>query len=225
MSGTVRREMAMDDGATPRSADAHVLRQLLLDLHDGPMQLIYAALLQLELMQASLGGDGEPVHRATQVQTLLERAAVELRAVIDQGSPPAAESPDLLSLLREVAVHHQVATQTQVRVLAREHLPDPGPAGRHALYRVLQESLSNAYRHGRAAQVDVRLGFTEHPGGRRLWMSVEDDGCGFDPVEVGEYGETGLMGMSERMKDAGGALAIWSAPGNGTMVRAALEVE
>ena len=124
-----------------------------------------------------------------------------------------------------MAANHQVATQTKVQVLAREHLPDPGPVGRHAFYRVLQESLSNAYRHGRAAQVDVRLGFTEHQGGRRLWMSVEDDGCGFDPIELGALGETGLLGMSERMKDVGGALAVWSAPGNGTTVRAALEVE
>ena len=214
----------MPDLAGARAASEAGLRQLLLDLHDGPMQLLYAALLQLELLQASLGGEGEPVHRATQVQALLERAAVELRAVIDQGSAPSAESPDLLSMLREVAARHQVATQTRVQVLVREHLPDPGPAGKHALYRVLQESLSNAYRHGRAGQVAVRLGLTEHAGGRKLWMSVEDDGCGFDPVQVGEFGETGLLGMSERMRDAGGALAVWSAPGNGTMVRAALEV-
>src|SRR5688572_22009091 len=130
------------------------LRQLLLDLHDGPMQLVYAAMLQLELLQASLGEDGEPVHRATQLQALLERASAELRGIIDR-QRASAESPDLLSLLREVGTQHQFATQTSVRFVAREHLPDPGPEAKHVFYRVLQESLSNAFRHGRAEQVAV----------------------------------------------------------------------
>jgi signal transduction histidine kinase len=213
----------LSSGRARRFSDEPSLRQILLDLHDGPMQLVYAARLQLELLQASLDGEGEPVHRAGQVQRLLERASVELRRIIDRQRSPGAESTDLLTLLRELAAEHQVATRTTVRVVAREHLPDPGPAGRHAFYRVLQESLSNAYRHGRAEEVAVQLGLTEHDGSRQLWMSVQDDGSGFDPAALGER-ETGLSGMSERMRSAGGALTVTSAPGTGTTIHAAMEV-
>jgi signal transduction histidine kinase len=187
------------------------------------MQLIYAALLQLELLQASLSGEGEPVHRATRLQDLLERASVELRAIIDQQRAPA-ESPDLLSLLREVGAQHQFATQTSVRIVAREHLADPGPEAKHVFYRILQESLSNAFRHGRAEQVAVSLGMSEEDGSKKLWMSVEDDGVGFDPAELPADRESGLAGMSERMKNAGGDLEVRSAPGSGTTVHAELEV-
>jgi signal transduction histidine kinase len=207
-----------------RSASEQAIRQMLLDLHDGPMQLIYAALLQLELLQAALGGEGEPVHRANRLQALLERASVELREIIDRQRAPA-ESPDLLSLLREVGAQHQFATQTSVRILAREHLPDPGPEAKHVFYRILQESLSNAFRHGRAEQVDVSLGLSEEDGSRKLWMSVEDDGVGFDPAELPADRESGLHGMTERVRNAGGDLAVRSAPGSGTTVTAALEVQ
>ena len=89
-----------------RAVSDPVVRQLLLDLHDGPMQLIYAALLQLDLLQAALGDEGEPVHRATRLQALLERASVELRTIIDRSRAPT-ESPDLLSMLREVGAQQQ----------------------------------------------------------------------------------------------------------------------
>jgi signal transduction histidine kinase len=200
------------------------MRELLLDLHDGPMQLIYAALLQLELLQASLGGEGEPVHRAARLQDLLERASVELRAIIDRQRAPA-ESPDLMSLLREVGAQHQFATQTSVRIVAREHLPDPGPEAKHVFYRILQESLSNAFRHGRAEQVAVSLGVSEEDGSRKLWMSVQDDGIGFDLADLPADRESGLSGMTERIRTAGGDLEVRSAPGSGTTVHAELEVQ
>lgn len=204
-------------------AAAVELRQMLLDLHDGPMQLVYAALLQLDLVHAALNGEGEAAHRTARVKVLLERASAELRRIIERS--PAAEShgPDLLTLLREVAARHQFTTQTRVRVVAREQLPDPGPDGRHALYRILQESLSNALRHGQAGEVAVRLGLSEEDGVRRLWMSVEDNGTGFDVASV-RSGETGLAGMSERMQSAGGRFAVESVPGGGTKVHAALDV-
>jgi len=215
----------IEQAAEPEGSAAAGLRQHLLDLHDGPMQLIYAALLQLDLLQASLGGEGEPQHRAQQVQALLERASTELRSLVEKGRAPAAESPDLLSLLRAIGADHQFATRTHVHVLAREQLPDPGPEAKHVFYRVLQESLSNAYRHGRAEQVAVRLGLSEEDGARKLWMSVEDDGCGFDPADLPADRESGLLGMLERIRSAGGALEVRTAPGEGTTVRAALDVD
>jgi signal transduction histidine kinase len=208
---------------SPRAGGDEV-RTLLLELHDGPMQVLYAALLQLELLQASLSADGEAAHRAAKVQSLLERASVELRSIVDKDRTKTEES-DLLTLLREVAADHQFATRTRVHFLAREHLPDPGPDVRHALYRVLQESLSNASRHGAAEEIKVRLELSEEDGGKHLTMSVQDDGSGFDPARVDTARDTGLAGMADRMRSAGGDLGVHSEPGTGTTVIAAIEVE
>jgi signal transduction histidine kinase len=92
-------------------------------------------------------------------------------------------------------------------------------------YRILQESLSNAFRHGRAEQVAVSIGFSEEDGSKKLWMSVQDDGIGFDMADVPTDRESGLSGMTERMRTAGGDLEVRSTPGSGTTIHAELEVE
>jgi signal transduction histidine kinase len=216
-----------ENASRARTESPHVggdeVRTLLLELHDGPMQVLYAALLQLELLQASLVADGEAAHRAAKVQALLERTSVEMRAILDKDRTKSEES-DLLLLLREVAADHQFATRTRVHFLARETLPDPGPVARHALYRVLQESLSNASRHGGAEEIRVRLELSEEDGGQHLTMSVQDDGSGFDPDRVNTKRDTGLAGMADRMRSAGGDLGVHSEPGTGTTVIAAVEV-
>src|SRR5690606_15054295 len=100
---------------------------------------------------------------------------------------------------------------------------DPGSTGRHALYRVFQEALSNAARHGGAAKVAVRLDLREEAGVQRLWMSVRDNGSGFRVSEVA-LRRSGLAGMCARMRAAGGRLVVGSTPGRGSTVRAALAI-
>jgi signal transduction histidine kinase len=87
-----------------------------------------------------------------------------------------------------------------------------------AVYRIVQESLSNALLHGRAQAVCVDL-TREREG---LKLQVVDDGCGFDPEEVStrETPTLGLMGMTERARLLAGSLTIASTPGEGTRVTA-----
>ncbi len=93
------------------------------------------------------------------------------------------------------------------------------------LYRIAQEALTNVARHARAKHVSVLL---ERRGGN-VSLIVEDDGRGFDAEEVmgapASKGRLGLLGMQERVRLAGGALTIESAPSAGATVFARLPLE
>ncbi|MBO0821686.1 MAG: sensor histidine kinase [Nocardiopsaceae bacterium] len=82
------------------------------------------------------------------------------------------------------------------------------------LLRVAQEALANVAKHAGAGRVDVELCY----GGDAVALTVRDDGRGFDPDAVS--GGYGLHGMRERIRQAGGTIAVATAPGQGTVVRA-----
>jgi signal transduction histidine kinase len=86
------------------------------------------------------------------------------------------------------------------------------------LFRVVQEAASNALRHARAASIRVTM--RDEPDALRL--VIEDDGVGFDPeaisqrVKRGEH--LGLLGMTERVLNAGGTIDLDSRPGAGSRI-------
>jgi signal transduction histidine kinase len=81
-----------------------------------------------------------------------------------------------------------------------------------ALYRILQEALTNVVRHAQATRVDVLL----ERRGDRIIAVVEDNGIGFDPERAMRNGHLGLFGIRERVEQLGGTLILESAPGSGT---------
>jgi len=85
-----------------------------------------------------------------------------------------------------------------------------------AVYRLVQEALNNAARHGQASRIQVDVG----EEGARLRVRVIDDGKGFDPNADSEG--FGLIGMRERVTIAGGSLELESSPGDGTKIVAVL---
>jgi signal transduction histidine kinase len=91
------------------------------------------------------------------------------------------------------------------------------------VYRTVQEALTNVARHAHATACRVQLSRSSD----RIDLWVEDNGVGFDAVAVGQPGPQrglGLLGMQERIAQAGGAMVIESAPGNGTRVLATLPI-
>jgi two-component system sensor histidine kinase UhpB len=92
-----------------------------------------------------------------------------------------------------------------------------------ALFRIAQESLTNAVRHGRAARVWIGLRLMP----TRVTLTIIDDGGGFDmrrgpgaTSQASAYGGIGIEGMRERARAVGGTLVVRSRPGHGTVVRA-----
>ena len=85
------------------------------------------------------------------------------------------------------------------------------------MFRVVQEALRNVVSHAAAAHVDLRIEL----GDDELLVHVADDGRGFDPLaDPPRDGHVGLAMMRDLVEDAGGELAVASAPGAGTVVRA-----
>jgi signal transduction histidine kinase len=83
------------------------------------------------------------------------------------------------------------------------------------VYRVMQEALSNAYRHGGAHTVRVTVAASKR---RSLRMTIADDGAGFDPHVDKPDDHFGLKGMRDRVEMIGGRFGITSRPGEGTQI-------
>jgi len=99
------------------------------------------------------------------------------------------------------------------------------PAVEVRLFRIVQEAVNNAVRHGRPSKVTVSLDISDG----RLELLVEDDGQGFKPsesqIELLLEGHLGLAGMHERVRELGAELAIESRPGAGTRILVRGDVE
>ena len=92
---------------------------------------------------------------------------------------------------------------------------DLRPAVNTALFRIVQESLSNVARHAKASSVRVRV-YRDAP---HVVVEIIDNGCGMNEADFAKAGHWGVMGMRERAVSHGGEVHIVSAPGTGTTVR------
>ncbi len=184
-------------------------KRLARELHDETGQALTSILLGLKsLEQAVAGDDGRAAVASVRelvVSTLqdVRRLAVELRpsALDDFGLAPALER--LVETFRE---------QTGIRVdfesnVGEERLPSEIET---ALYRIVQEALTNVVKHAQASRVSILL--TRRDGS--VAAVVEDDGSGFDSSVTSHEG-LGLVGMHERVGLVGGRLRIESAAGSG----------
>ena len=88
---------------------------------------------------------------------------------------------------------------------------------RTGIYRLVQEALENVFRHSGAKTAVV----TVRQGEGSLFLSVEDDGSGFDPTKTRGLG---MLGMEERVRQLGGQFEVQSAPGKGTLLKVTLPI-
>ena len=107
-----------------------------------------------------------------------------------------------------------IRTGTDVCFVCEGELDDLDDPTKTALYRMLQECLTNIARHAQATKVHVLLG----AGDGEIQMIVVDNGRGFSPQGQFTPGASGLFGLGERASQLGGTVAVESAPGQGTRV-------
>lgn len=210
------------------AANERLLVRLGFDLHDGPLQQVYAVAQDVRLLRDQLVVLVGSEHRQTVVgrfadleaqlaelhQDLRDLAhSLEPRSLLQQ---PLAEAVrrELATLNRRIGISTSVVLEGSFDALTASQ--------RIALLRVLQEALSNVRQHsgGREVAVILREDATEG-----VCMEIRDNGRGFDPARVvpAEDGSRiGLVGMRERLRLLGGSLEIESAPGGPTIVRATL---
>ncbi len=190
-------------------------RRIARELHDETGQAITTLLVGLRALMEecslpAVQNQAEEL-RAVAAGTLegVRNLALELRpSVLDDMGLAAA----LERYVSEYRLRHRLDVDIAVRGLKEGRLPAPVET---ALYRIVQESLTNIARHARASTVSILL--EQSPGSVRV--IVEDNGCGFDPQAVqSETSHLGLYGMQERAGLLGGTLTIESTPGLGSSI-------
>lgn len=190
------------------------------DLHDTVKQQTYAARMQLSaarnLLASDPGAAAEHVESALQLNRETQQ---ELKLIIDELRPPALEGKGLPHALKEYTTRWQEHTGIRVDVLYNGEQTLPLPV-EQALYRILQESLSNVARHAEADTVHLSL--TLAP--QRVILIITDNGRGFDPAAISQR-SSGLAGMRQRLVEVDGAFNVESLPGNGTTVIAQVSLK
>lgn len=185
------------------------------ELHDEFGQLLAALTVQLGLLERD--ADKPEVVReriralkqaTREIQDQLHRLAIRLR--------PA--SLDHLGLVRaleqyvqEFRRQYNIDVEFEAVGMQDTRLPEDVET---AIFRIVQESLTNVVLHAQATHVDVLLSLRDN----RIVATIEDDGVGFTPTPAALEGHLGIFGMRERVEMLGGKFVLESAPGKGTTI-------
>ena len=203
------------------------LHRIAADLHDGPGQSLALALMRMDALadvcskcvsaisrERTVGDEFRTLHAA------LQAALHDLRAISGGLRLPEIEQLSLAETAQRAVRDYERKAGSAV-TLSVDDVPREAPLPvKITLYRLLQESLANGFRHGGAAGQRVALSARDG----RLLVEVADGGKGFDPRAAVAEGHLGLAGMRERVVILGGTFSVQSAPGRGTVVRASLPV-
>ena len=192
------------------------------DLHDGPVQVLALAMLRLDAIDRRLS---DPVTSPDPDVSIVRGAVVdaidEMRGIAADLRLPSLVDATPAALIRRVVVDHERRTGRPVRLDVIVHAAQVPLATKIALYRILQEALSNTERH--AAGRDVAI--VARQDGSHLTVAVSDAGPGFIADAPLAEDHLGLAGMRERAELLDGSFELESAPGQGTIVRVRLPID
>lgn len=190
------------------------------DIHDGPIQVVSALIQRIQM--ANIAAEELPQDTKNQLATaerVAEDLVEDLRDICDSLVPPWV-SLGIVSCMEESAsrFERQYAITVNMQVDQSLDLPQEITL---ALFRILQETVSNAVRHGRATKVNVDVVSPED--GRAVMFRIRDNGSGFEQSEemmknLVRAGKRGINGIRQRVELLGGTYEILSRPGQGTSI-------
>ena len=189
------------------------------DLHDSVTQSLYglSTLTEAGKLNLEQGNIDAGAHMLNRIGQTARQAIREMRLFLHQLRPSILEQEGLVNALemRLAAVEGRSDIRTVLEADENIHLP---LAVETALYHIAQEALNNTLKHASASRVCVRLA----RNGNIVILSIEDDGCGFDPT-TSAAGGMGLENMHARAAEINANLDIQSETGKGTLVKVTLE--
>ncbi len=187
------------------------------ELHDESGQLLTALTVQLGLLERDLEHPGSLRERIEELKTTANTIQDNLHKLAVNLRPASLDHLGLVTAVRQFITefNRQYGISVDFETVGMEGVRLPIEA-ETAIFRILQESLTNVVSHAHASRVDVLLNRHNHD----MVMIVEDDGIGFLPGSPGLESHLGLFGMRERIEMLGGNLVIESSPGKGTTVKA-----
>jgi signal transduction histidine kinase len=197
------------------------IKRIAYAVHDEAGQLLVAVHLALADVARELP---EPQkERVGRIEELLNQVEKQLRRYSHELRPTILDDLGWIPAIRFLAegVSKRANLSIQIKTTVAGRLPGPMEM---ALYRIVQEALTNAAKHSKASRVWIRIGRKNH----LFSCSIEDDGVGFDVRAVQADGKRrglGLIAMQERLSGIGGTLSIDSKRGQGTKLLIQLPAE
>jgi len=192
-------------------------KRLARELHDGAGQTLTGLLVRLKTLEkkAALPHLQDDLQS---MQSLVSETIEQVRTLAHQLRPAALEQFGLLlaleSMVKDMSENEGLEATCQCNVKAKK-IPDELEA---VLYRIAQEGLTNILRHAHCTHINLMI--ESNPQG--VSMTLEDNGVGFDPANLGaDDGQRhlGLISMRERAEILGGTLDVYTAPGKGTTIQ------
>ncbi|HEX8994451.1 MAG TPA: HAMP domain-containing sensor histidine kinase, partial [Ktedonobacterales bacterium] len=197
------------------------------ELHDDTGQVLTLLLIRLKLLEAQPGAEAI-APQLVELRGIVTSAIDQVRRLALNLRPPTIDQLGLFPSLRSLVTTFSESTGIETTLRLPRAKITLAPERTLAVYRVVQEALTNAAKHAKARRVTITV-TSDHDD---LRVVVTDDGHGFAPEPllngVGQQRDgagVGLFGMEERARLAGGALTVRSAPGKGATVSLCVPLE
>lgn len=191
-------------------------KRLSREIHDGPAQMMANVLLRSDLIERTYREKGaeQAFREISSLKEMVRHALTEVRRIIYDLRPMALDDLGLVPTLRkylETIGDYNPGTILSFDSNGTEiRLPSSYET---AIFRLVQEAISNAVRHGKATSIEVKLEWLKE----HVSISVNDNGTGFDQSLVKNQ-SFGLIGMKERIDLVKGTFIINSSLGEGTVL-------
>jgi two-component system sensor histidine kinase DegS len=191
-------------------------KRLSREIHDGPAQMMANVMMRSDLIERvynERGGD-EAINEIKSLKKMVRSALYEVRRIIYDLRPMALDDlglvPTLKKYLQTIEEYHSKTEIKFANVGEEVRLP---PQYEVALFRLIQESVTNALKHADANEIIVKMEINK----TRVVVIVKDNGKGFD-IREKKAESFGIIGMRERVELLEGQLSIDSSIGKGTIV-------
>lgn len=198
-------------------------RRLSRELHDETAQVFSAVKMELGVLRQGVA-PAQAV-RLDQVLELIDTGIGSIRNVTNDLRPSLLDDLGLLPALRSLVADCHERSGIRIELDAPATLPPLSKEAELALFRALQEALSNVFRHAEASTVDVGISVARDG----VLLEVRDDGkgppAGITPERLEQEGHMGLAGMRERIGALGGTVRFQGRPGAGALLEVLVPIE
>lgn len=201
-----------------RSSD-HERQLIAYEIHDGLAQQLAGAIMQLQMIEHLRDEPQAAAEALAAGMKMLRQGMAEARRLISGVRSPILDESGVVPALTQLTTEQQQRPGPAIRFLHNVAFQRLDPRLENAIYRIVQECLTNACKHSRSEEIRVEL--TQRAD--LLTIDVRDWGVGFDPQAIAA-GSFGLEGVRERARLLGGAAKVESAPGQGTRIIVTLPI-
>lgn len=216
-------KLKQDFGLKIIEAQEEERKRLSREIHDGPAQMMANVMMRSDLVERVYKeyGEKEAFKEVKNLKKMVRSALYEVRRIIYDLRPMALDdlglAPTLKKYLQTIEEYHNSTRINYSNIGLDTRLPTKFEV---ALFRLVQESVTNALKHANAGEIIVRLEIKE----TKVTVLVKDNGQGFD-LNDRKAESFGLIGMKERVDLLGGQISIDSSIGKGTIVLIQVPIE